>query len=306
MSAISNPLVADSSRVQANYPQQYEQGNASKGLVLTTQPVTRPVPVVFPTSRTFFIAPSSRMSGRRTTNEQGAVTGMRNRAKSVSTRLPKELFSPVGSSEPQHGRLKNLLNLKTAPCMFTRGYSFQNQWEPSRNLDSRELPSSSCQPQQPSTPAGSLSSPSVSSTVAFSPVNFDEATLSSPAYLQALLESPTRNSKVAAKVPKPTKYIKIHYGPLYPPGLKQQPLRTRSVDIPSPDIDRVQQQEQQSIADFDYRKYLRPARRDNSSVQEQRVTLISALPDESTFRNKAATCYAQPRRPKTLYSASTS
>ncbi|VDK61698.1 unnamed protein product [Gongylonema pulchrum] len=269
--------------------------DVSKDPAPTTQPVMRHVPVVFPTSRTFIVAPFSRMSGRRTeSNQQGAPAGLRNRARPESTLSSKQL-APFGSTTSRQEQVKYSRNPQSKFCGFTRQCSLQNRLQPPEN--SRFCERSSCfclTPQQQSLR-------SAKTETSQSPNAFDGA-LSSPTYLQALLESPVKNRKETADSPKPLKYIKIHYGPSPAPVIKQQPLRTRSTDIPSPDTDRFREQ---CPADFDYYKYLRPARRDRSNAQNQRVTVVSAIPDDAIEVRKKTPCYAQSERPSTIYSVNT-
>ncbi|KAL4002884.1 PDZ domain (Also known as DHR or GLGF) family protein [Acanthocheilonema viteae] len=182
----------DSGRVQLSFSrQECERDRVLKGLVPTTQPAMPPIPAVFPTSRTFFFASSTRTSGHRTNDSQaGARSSLRNRAKSI--------FTP---SSKEHILAENIVNQPRSSLKSqTSEHSYQNQQQPLRSSISREpLLLCSRQPQQkqssdPSLPSSPHSKTSVPS-VPHSPKSFDETTLSSPTYLQALLESPGRNCK---------------------------------------------------------------------------------------------------------------
>ncbi|VDO15665.1 unnamed protein product [Brugia timori] len=139
------------------------------------------------------------------------------------------------------------------------------------------------------------------------PYTFDEeATFSSPTYLQTLLESPAKICKDAnvLNVPKPVKYIKIHYGPSHQSPPKQQPLRARTMTVQSPNSDSLQQSQQQTTSGFDYQKYLRSTRRNRINDQKQRITLIAAVPDEAVFMRGTTICRVP--RPNTIYNATSS
>uniref|UniRef100_A0A915PC83 PDZ domain-containing protein n=1 Tax=Setaria digitata TaxID=48799 RepID=A0A915PC83_9BILA len=293
----------DSDLAQLSYPQQeYERGRASKDPVPTTQAVMCPVPVVFPTSRTFFLAPSARPAKHRANDSQVKTQlSLRSRPKSVFIRPSKGYtLSGSGTSRPS--------SLKRETFVFSNEHFFQNeQQQLSRNPDFGEpLAVYSDQSKQKQFSgvankfAPSISHPETSvPSVPYQTYPVDEATLSSSTYLQTLLESPTKNHKDAGvvNIPKPIKCIKIHYGPSHPSYSKQQPLRARSMDI-RPSNSGSFQQEQQETNDFDYRKYLRSTRRGRINAQEQRVTLIATVPDE-TIMKETATCYAS--RPSTIY-----
>lgn len=294
----------DFGHVQLNFPhRECERGRLSKGLVPTTQPAMPPIPVVFPTSRTFFFAPSTRMSGHRTNDSQaGARSSLRNRAKSIFTRQSKGCTLAESSvSQPS--------SLKSQASVFTHERSHQNRQQQllrSPILHSRQSQQKvsflgSSDSLVPSSPNPKIFVPSASHP----PHGFDETTLSSPTYLQTLLESPARNSKDASviSISKPIKCIKIHYGPSHPSPPKQQPLRSRTVGVRSSNNGSFQQYQQQTTNEFDYRKYLRSTRRNRITDQEQRITLIATVPDETMFMRGTATCRAP--RPSTLYNATT-
>uniref|UniRef100_A0A0R3RKL6 Uncharacterized protein n=1 Tax=Elaeophora elaphi TaxID=1147741 RepID=A0A0R3RKL6_9BILA len=305
-------IFIDSDRVQLNFPhQECERGRISERLVPITQSAIPPIPVVFPTSRTFFLAPSTRILGNRINDSQatGARSSLRNRAKSIFSRSCKEYTSAESCivSLP-----RSSLKCQTS-TLSTHKHSYQNQQQQSlRNSTSREplLQCSSHHAQQNQSLGSSLpSSPYPKTSLPHSPSSFDKTTLSSPTYLQALLESSGRNCKDTSlfNVSKPIKYIKIHYGPSHPSSSrKQQPLRARTIDNvrSSNSTDSFQQHHQQETANqCDYRKYLRSTHRNRINNPEQRITLIATVPDETIFMRGNATCRVP--RPSTLYSATT-
>lgn len=289
----------DSDRVQLNFPhQECERDREWKGLVPTTQPPMSPIPAVFPTSRTFFFSPSARMSGHRVNDSQAGAprSSLRNRAKSVFTRPSKE--RALVESIVNHPRS----SLKSQT--FTPEHSYRNQQQQQPSLRSsafRELCSGRSQQKQ-STGSFLPSSPHPeASLMRFPPYKSDETTFSSPTYLHGLLESPGRT----CKDPKPIKYIKIHYGPSHPSSPKQQPLRTRIVNIRSSNNDSFQRCEQEISNGFDYRKYLRSKRRNRINDQEQRVTLVTTLSDETIFV-RGSSAYRACRPTTTLCNVSNS
>uniref|UniRef100_A0AAF5PQF8 PDZ domain-containing protein n=1 Tax=Wuchereria bancrofti TaxID=6293 RepID=A0AAF5PQF8_WUCBA len=293
--------IKDSDHVQFSFPhQECERSKVSKGLVPTTQPAMTSIPAVFPTSRNFFFAPSTRMSGHRI-NDSGAraPSSLRNRAQSVSTRPPKE----CALAESRN-------SLKSQTSMFTHKHSYQNKQQHSTRNSSTREPVLLCsyqsqEKQSPGFPDSFIRSPSHLSAPHL-PYAFDEATFSSPTYLQTLLESPTRICKDASviNVPKPVKYIKIHYGPSYPSPPKQQPLRARTMTVRSPNSDSLQKSQQQTTSGFDYQRYLRSTRRNRINDQKQRITLIAAVPDETMFMRGTTICRVP--RPNTIYNATSS
>uniref|UniRef100_A0A8R1Y280 PDZ domain-containing protein n=1 Tax=Onchocerca volvulus TaxID=6282 RepID=A0A8R1Y280_ONCVO len=288
----------DSSLVQLSLPhQEFERDRISKGLVPITQPAMPHIPVVFPTSRTFFFASSTPMSRHRTNDSRAETrSSLRNRAKSIFTRPFKE--QPKSSLKPQ-----------TSISIHEHFYRNQQPQSSRNSIPRQPLLLDSHQSQQKECPSFfdnfTSSSPPSKASVPSAPYlsyDFDRTTLSSPTYLQALLKSPAKDCKHAnvINVPKPIKYIKIHYGPSNPSFPKQQPLRSRTLDIRSPNNDSFQQGlQQQTRDDFDYRKYLRATRRNRTNDQEQRVTLI----DETMFMRGTATCRAP--RPNTVYNVTT-
>uniref|UniRef100_A0A8L7T6B9 Abnormal embryonic partitioning of cytoplasm protein 3, isoform b, putative n=1 Tax=Brugia malayi TaxID=6279 RepID=A0A8L7T6B9_BRUMA len=293
--------IKDSDHVQFSFPhQECERNRVSKGLVPTTQPAMTSIPAVFPTSRNFFFAPSTRMSGYRTNDSQAkAPSSLRNRTQSVFTRPPKE----CALAESRN-------SLKSQTSMFTNKHSYQNkQQQSTQNSSTREpvllCPYQSQEKQTPGFPDSFIRSPHPSAS--HLPYTFDEeATFSSPTYLQTLLESPAKICKDAnvLNVPKPVKYIKIHYGPSHQSPPKQQPLRARTMTVQSPNSDSLQQSQQQTTSGFDYQKYLRSTRRNRINDQKQRITLIAAVPDEAVFMRGTTICRVP--RPNTIYNATSS
>lgn len=125
----------------------------------------------------------------------------------------------------------------------------------------------SCHPQSFISPAPHLS------------YEFDKATLSSPGYLQTLLESPARNCKATSVVndPKPVKYTEFHCGSTHSSSINQQLLRSRPVDDRSSNRNSLQFSQQQAANEY-HGKYLRPVRQGHITNRNQRVTLTFSVP----------------------------
>lgn len=293
-----NQFLADSGRVQLNFShQECERDRISKGPVLTTQPAISPLPVVFPTSRTFFLSPSTQTSGHRTNDSETGVRSSLQNRKSILTRSSKK----CAVAEYIVNQPRSSLKYQTPMFIPERSYRDQQQQSSRSSAFSQSLYLCSHQCEQKQSPRSSSPHSKTSvPAVPYSPYGFDETTLSSPTYLQALLESPERNYKNVGmiSVAKPIKYIKIHYGPSYPSSPKQQPLRTRSINIRSSN-DHLFQQYQHVENECDYRKYLRSTRQNRINNQKQRITLIATIPDETIFMRGSAT--SLPPRPKTIY-----
>ncbi|VDN06355.1 unnamed protein product [Thelazia callipaeda] len=273
----------DSVHAQVNSLQeQCEQDKSSKGLALIMQPATHPVPVIFPTSRTFMLAPSARLSGRYANSSRSSLRSL---AKSVAIQPCRKFpSSEIDIIQSEQTSTKSKVSYDNKKKLSAKIDEFPNQ------LKSSDLPLSY------EKPSSIISTPNSSS-------NFDSSSYkhsqSCPYSQQATKACTDMNATVASKS---VKYIKIHHKPQL--CLKQQPLRARSVNHNMTTVSSKQQMHEDLHDIQDYSKYLRTKRQDHFNLakqQLQRVTVIATVPEEIMFSRRNAT-RSPSDRPKTFYS----
>uniref|UniRef100_A0A183VDD4 SH2 domain-containing protein n=1 Tax=Toxocara canis TaxID=6265 RepID=A0A183VDD4_TOXCA len=316
----------DSGRAQVSYPRQPNDPAPVRPSTTTT--VGRSVPVVFPTSRTLFIGSASSSSSAHSRRPSGSrSSSMRARPKSANVRSPPNVIQSC--SDPfniQTPPVSPAENTRRQP--YSRSYSIthpphhqvsqQKHRQPFQQQQSSDMRSVQCiqQPSQthhtskhyPPHPqeqymldgfemssvtqqCAPVGKSNRASTGADGIVTFVGVSPTSPVYLQTLLESPLGS-------PLPTRVIPIqHYPASRPPAVHRvngAGLVRRQPDAITHPYDPVQARqglkEAMEIPDFDYRKLLRPVRRDRVHERAHRITVISgdSAADEALLKAHAA------------------
>uniref|UniRef100_A0A914ZUL6 PDZ domain-containing protein n=1 Tax=Parascaris univalens TaxID=6257 RepID=A0A914ZUL6_PARUN len=274
----------------------------------TTMSAGRHVPVVFPTSRTFFIgSASSSAHSRRSPSLRSS--SMRTRQKSTNIRpacttrqsdsTPVHVHTSVPSSENIEPQCLRSCSTSQSNRQENRAQNQQQSLHEAtaaaRPTQQTQQAAQSYRPNQQQSQQreryGSNATRSMPSLERFAPigksnrasadaggvVTFIGVSPTSPVYLQTLLESPLGS-------PLPTRVIPIQHFPTASRPVVHAVDSTRLMqqhsEIVAHSDESVQTNEQRNsaqvdLSNFDYRKLLRPVRRDRVHERTHRVTVIS-------------------------------